>query len=107
VLLLELHGAQVAEHRMQPAAIVYVIDEVRDVRGGILEALLGHRIVGLDLQCLHDALGICIVVRIAAPPDRADQTMCRQQGAIRLRSLMRSRRTSMDRRQDIPGQPAA
>lgn len=40
VLFLELLGAQVAERRMQPLAIAYLVDEVREVCRGILEAFV-------------------------------------------------------------------
>ena len=49
VLLLKGHGAQVSEGRVQPPAIVDVVDEAGQVEGDVLEGLVGHRIDRLDL----------------------------------------------------------
>lgn len=58
---------------MEPALVVDLLDEVGKVFGDILERLEGHGIDTLDLQCLHEALGV--VVGIAPAAHRTDQTM--------------------------------
>ena len=39
----------------------------------VVEGLIGHQVDGFDLQGLHEALGLGVVVRIAAPAHRTDQ----------------------------------
>jgi len=58
---------------MEPALIVDAVDEVRKVFGNVGESLERHWIDGLDLQGLHEALGLGIVVGIAPPAHRADE----------------------------------
>ena len=41
-----------------------------------------HQIHGFDLECLHEALGLGVVVGIAAPAHGAGETVLLQDGAI-------------------------
>jgi hypothetical protein len=60
---------------VQPPAVVDVVDEAGQIEGDILEGLVDHRIDRLDLQRLDEALGVGVVVAVAAPPGRADQAL--------------------------------
>ena len=60
---------------MQSARVVDLIDEARKIGGDIIESLVGHRIDGLDLERFHEALGLGVIVWIAAAPHRSDETM--------------------------------
>ena len=75
MLILELLRAEIAERGVQSAGVVDLIDEAWKVGSDVLEGLIGHGIDGLDLQRLHEALGLGVVVRIAAAPHRSDETM--------------------------------
>ena len=90
MLLLELHGADVAERGMQAALIVNVVDEPGKLLGDVVEGLERHRIDRFDLECLHEALRLGVVVRVSAPAHRADQVMGRQQCLIDTRRVLRS-----------------
>jgi len=72
MLLLELHGADVAERGMQAALIVNVVDEPGKLLGDVVEGLGCHRIDRLDFECLHEALRLGVIVRVSAPAHRAD-----------------------------------
>ena len=50
VLILELHGADIAERGMKAFAIVNLVDEPWKVGGDILERLVGRQVDGLNLQ---------------------------------------------------------
>ena len=60
---------------MQAPGVVDLIDEVGNIGRDVVEGLIGHQVDGLDLQGLHEALGLGVVVRIAAPAHRTDQPM--------------------------------
>ena len=70
-------------------AVVDLVDEARKVVGDVLERLVGDQVDGLDLQRLHEALRLGVVVGIAAAAHRADQAMGGQQLAIDLRGILR------------------
>src|SRR3546814_1836173 len=71
---------------MEPSAIVDLVDEAGKILHHVGEALIGHRVDGFDLQGLHEALRLGVVVGIAAPAHRADQATGLQDLAIGLRS---------------------
>lgn len=75
MLILELLRAEIAERGMQSACVVDLIDEARKIGGDIVESLVGHRVDGLDLERFHVALGLGVIVWIAAAPHRSDETM--------------------------------
>ena len=55
VMILELHGAEIAQCGMQAFCVVDLVDEARKIGGDGLERLLGCQVDGLDLQRLHEA----------------------------------------------------
>jgi len=57
---------------MQAAGIVG-FDETRDADGDVLESCILHKIRILHLQRLHEALGLRVVVGIAAPAHRPEE----------------------------------
>ena len=69
---------------MQSADVVDLIDKAWKVGGDIFERLVIHQIDGLDLKRLHKALGLGIVVGIAAPAHGADKTMFGEYVAVGL-----------------------
>src|SRR3954447_17927470 len=73
---------------MQTAAVVDCIDEFREVRRGVFEAFERHRVNGLDLQRLHEALHLGVIVRVATPAHGADEPMSSEQLAIRFSSVL-------------------
>lgn len=58
---------------MQTGGIVDVFNEGRQVSGNVLESLVVSDMDGLDLQGLHEALGLGVVVRVASPAHRPDE----------------------------------
>jgi hypothetical protein len=60
---------------VQPPAVVDLVDEAGQVEGDVLDGLAGDRIDRLDLQRLDEALGLGVVVGVAAPPHRTDQAV--------------------------------
>lgn len=89
-LILELLRGQVAQRRVEPTPVVDVVDEAGKVVRHIGEGLVGHGIDGLDLQRLHEAFGLGIVVGVAAPSHRADQAMRIEDFAIGFCGVLRS-----------------
>lgn len=71
MLNLELDRAPIAECGMEPCRVVDPVDEVREVGDHVSEAFLLRLVDSLDLERLHEALGLGIVVGVAAPPHRA------------------------------------
>ena len=90
MLLLELLGAPISKSGMEPFGVVDLVDELGKVVNDVLEGLVGHRIDGFNLQGLHEALGLGIVVRIAAAPHRADQAMSCQGAVIDRSGVLRA-----------------
>src|SRR4051794_21704771 len=88
VLILELLWAQIAQRRMESAGVVDLLNEVGKVFSNVLEVLESHRVNRLDLQRLHEALGLGIVVWISPAAHRADQAMGFQRVAIDLGSVL-------------------
>ena len=75
MLILELLRAEIAERGMRSADVVDLIDETR--RSNVLESLPSHRIDRLELECFHEALGLGVIVRIAAALHRPDKATFR------------------------------
>lgn len=59
---------------MQSSSIVYLLDEDRQSSGNVVEGLVAREIDFLDLQRLHEALRLGIVVGIADAAHRPTQT---------------------------------
>jgi len=72
---------------VQSADVVDLIDKAWKVGGDIFERLVIHRIDGLDLKRLHKALGLGIVLGIAAPAHGADETIFGEYVAVGLVSI--------------------
>src|SRR6266481_604888 len=89
VMILELCRAQVAERGVESSGVVDLIDKAWKVSGDVFESFVIHQIDGLDLEGLHKALGLGIVIGIATSAHRADETMFGQQVAIRLGGVLR------------------
>ena len=83
MLILKLSRAQIALRRVQSAGVVHV-DEFREVVADILERLVSHQIDGFDLERLDQALGLGIVIGVAAPAHRAEQAVLSKQFPIAL-----------------------
>src|SRR6185437_8316675 len=62
----------------------------RKIVGDISEGFVGHRKDGLELERLHEALRLGIVVWVAASAHRADETMAEQRLPIALRGVLRT-----------------
>ena len=75
---------------MKPPAVIDLVDKAWKVLGHILKGLVGHRVDRLHFERLHEALRLGVVVRIAAPAHRADQTIGIQDLAIDLGCILRS-----------------
>jgi hypothetical protein len=67
VVILELRGAEISERRVEPSAVVDLVDEAGKIGGDVFERLVFHHVDGLDLQGFHEAFGLRIVVGITAP----------------------------------------
>src|SRR6516162_7388357 len=70
--------------------VVNLVDEAWKVGCDILEGFVCHQIHGFDLQCLHEALGLGVVVGVSAPTHRAGETVLLQDGAIVIGGVLRS-----------------
>jgi hypothetical protein len=57
-LILELLRTELAKCGVPSAYVVNMIDKAREVGCDVLEGLVDHRIDSLDLESLHDALGL-------------------------------------------------
>ena len=90
MLLLELHGADVAECGVQAALIVNIVDEPGKLFGEFIEVPERHRIDRFDFERFHEALRVSVVVRVSASAHRADEVMGRQQSLIDTRCVLRS-----------------
>ena len=66
-MILEMHGAEIAEGRMEPSAIVDMVDEAGKMFDNVGKCLELHRVDGLDLKRLHEALRLGVVVRVSSP----------------------------------------
>src|SRR6516162_1754494 len=82
VAVLVLHGAQIAQRGVESASIVNLVDEAGKIGCNVLEGFVGHQIHGFNLQCLHEALGLGVVVGIAPPANGALETVSSQDGVI-------------------------
>ena len=75
---------------MEFAGVVNLVDEAGKVGCNVLEGFVCHQIHGFDLECLHEALGLGVVVGIAAPAHGAGETVLLQGGAIVIGGILRS-----------------
>ena len=82
VLLLEVDGAAIAKGRVQPLGIVDIFDEVRQSRRHVVEGSIVAKIHLLDFQGFDKALGLGVIVGIAAPAHRTCETIFGKFGAV-------------------------
>src|SRR6516162_7676545 len=75
---------------LQTASVVDLVDEPWKVPGDVVEGFVGHRIDGFDLERLDEALGLGVVVGIAAAPHRTDKTAAKQGSPIGLSGVLRT-----------------
>src|SRR5271157_623206 len=90
VAVLELLRAEIAQGGMETSSVVDVVDEPWEVLCDIGEGFVGHRIDGFDLEGLHEALGLGVVVRVASAPHRTDETAAKQGFPIGLSCILRT-----------------
>jgi len=64
VLILELPRAEIAGRRMKPACVVDLLYEVAQVFSNIAERFECHRLNRFNLQRLHEAFSLGVVVGI-------------------------------------------
>ena len=67
---------------MQPTGVVDLIDEAGQIGHDVAERLVGHRVDRLDLQRLHEAFGLGIVIGVCAPAHGAFELMVGQDLAV-------------------------
>ena len=67
VAILILRGTEIAQRGVESAGVVDLLDEAWKISCNVRERFVGHQIHGFDLECLHEALGLGVVVGIAAP----------------------------------------
>ena len=77
-----------------PAAHARDLTIVAEMKAGkvdcnVLEGFVCHQIHSFDLECLHEALGLGVVVGIAAPAHGAGETVILQDGAIVFGGILR------------------
>ena len=88
MLLLELHGAQITQCGVQAASVIDLFDEARQFGCYIGEGLKLHWVHSFDLERLHEALSLGVVVGIATPAHRTDDPVLDQHLPIRLDSVL-------------------
>src|SRR5690606_8483520 len=81
---------------MKPAFVVDLLDEAGKMFDNVLECFEGHRIDRFDLQRFHEALGFCVVVRIASATHRADQTLGVKKLSVEFGRILRAAIGMMD-----------
>jgi len=63
---------------VETTSIVDLVDESRKIIGDVNEGFVGQRMDGLDLERLHEALDLGVVLGIASAPHRTDKTAAKQ-----------------------------
>ena len=83
--------AEIAQGGMETTSVVDLVDEPWKVLGDVGEGFVGHRIDRLDLESLHEAFGLGVVVGIASAPHRTDKTAAKQGFPIGLSGVLANR----------------
>src|SRR5271156_5601176 len=91
VAVLELLRAEIAQGGMETTSVVDLVDDPWKVLGDVGEGFVGHRIDRLDLESLHEAFGLGVVVGIASAPHRTDKTAAKQGFPIGLSGVLANR----------------
>src|ERR1700686_721157 len=81
---------------MAALGIIDVFDEARQRRDDIVESLVLHQVDLLDLECLHEALGLGVVVWVAASTHRTLEAVLGKLGAIIFGGIVRTAIGVMD-----------
>ena len=80
---------------MESASVVNLIDKAGKIGSYILEGFVVHQIDSFDLQCLHEALCLGIVVGVPAPPHRTNEAVVGEQAAVELGRILKIVRASI------------
>src|SRR3954447_19447679 len=64
--LFKLDRTRVSERRVATLGIINLFDEARQRGNDVVESLVLHQVDLFDLECLHEALGLGVVVWVAA-----------------------------------------
>src|ERR1700756_5078867 len=75
---------------MAALGIVHIFDEARQRAGNVIESLVLHQVDLLDLEGLHEALGLGIVVWVAASTHRTLEAVLGKLGAIIFSGILRT-----------------
>src|ERR1700739_1501810 len=81
---------------MAALGIIDVFDEARQRAGDVVESLVLHQIDLLDLEGLHEALGLGIVVWVAASTHRTLEAVLGKLGTIIFGGILRTAVGMMD-----------
>jgi len=81
---------------MAALGIVYVFDEARQRAGNVVEGVVLHQVDLLDLEGLHEALSLGVVVWVAASTHRTLKAMLGKLGAIVIGGILRTTVGVMD-----------
>src|SRR5215471_10555795 len=75
---------------MAALGIIDVFDEARQREGDIVESVVLHQIDLLDFEGLHEALGLGVVVGVAASTHRTPEAVLGKLGAIIVGGILRT-----------------
>ena len=75
---------------MDPPMIVNLVEEVGKIGGYVLECFVVHQIHCLDLQRLHEAFRLGVIVRIATVAHGANEAMCGEELSVIGRRILRT-----------------
>src|SRR5438067_6923617 len=96
VFLFKFSRTFVSERRVATLGIIDIFDEARQRASDVIESLVLHQVDLLDLECLHEALGLGVVVWVAASTHRTLEAVLGELGAVILSSVLRTAIGVMD-----------
>ena len=82
VFLFKFSRTFVSERRVATLGIIDIFDEARQRASDVIESLVLHQVDLLNLECLHEALGLGVVVWVAASTHRTDEAVLGELGAV-------------------------
>src|SRR4051794_388333 len=94
--LFKLDRTRVSERRVATLGIINVFDEARQRGNDVVESLVLHQVNLFDLECLHEALGLGVVVWVAASTHRTVEAVLGELGAVVFGSVLRTAVGVMD-----------
>src|SRR5713226_5540158 len=80
----------VSERRVATLGIIDVFDEARQRGSDVVESLVLRQVDLLDLECLHEALSLGVVVGVAAPTHRPLEAVLGKLGTVIFGSVLRT-----------------